>query len=282
MKKLFLFAFMIHSVSIFAQEADASGGIATVQFSATGINDMENQAFFNYFLEELGNASEDTFQDQAAIGEKVNSLALGSSDCYTAECMKAALDALAADQLIAGSLSFTKNKYRVKLQVLDPSKAEKPKKFSIRYKGEVDGFVTELQILAWDIMGKTPPGTLLGKRKPSQESLFENPMFKTGLILGVAGLSASSYISNTAAASKSQDAADQNEKDNWEPGRIAHQESADKSSSEATLSLLICLASLGYAYYDGVFDELFGLSNTQNETLVLEESTLNSATVEND
>ena len=196
--------------------------------------------------------------------------------------MKAALDALAADQLIAGSLSFTKNKYRVKLQVLDPSKAEKPKKFSIRYKGEVDGFVTELQILAWDIMGKTPPGTLLGKRKPSQESLFENPMFKTGLILGVAGLSASSYISNTVAASKSQDAADQNEKDNWEPGRIAHQESADKSSSEATLSLLICLASLGYAYYDGVFDELFGLSNTQNETLVLEESTLNSATVEND
>ena len=59
MKKLFLFAFMIHSVSIFAQEESASGGIATVQFSATGINDMENQAFFNYFLQELDNASED-------------------------------------------------------------------------------------------------------------------------------------------------------------------------------------------------------------------------------
>ena len=89
MKKLFLFAFVIHSVSVFAQEEGASGGIATVQFSATGINDMENQAFFNYFLQELDNASEDAFQDQAAIGEKVNSLALGSSDCYTAECMKA-------------------------------------------------------------------------------------------------------------------------------------------------------------------------------------------------
>jgi len=46
--------------------------------------------------------------------------------------------------------------------------------------------------------------------------------------------------------------------------------------------LLIAAAALGYAYYDGVFDELFGLSTAQNETLVLEESKLNSAVTEND
>ena len=41
--------------------------------------------------------------------------------------MKAALDALAADQLIAGSLSFAKNKYRVKLQLLDHLKLKNPR-----------------------------------------------------------------------------------------------------------------------------------------------------------
>ena len=58
--------------------------------------------------------------------------------------------------------------------------------------------------------------------------------------------------------------------------------SRDNARTEALLSLLIGVAALGYAYYDGVFDELFGLSTAQNETLVLEESKLNSATVEND
>lgn len=284
MKKLFLFAFVIHSVSVFAQEEGASGGIATVQFSATGINDMENQAFFNYFLQELDNASEDAFQDQAAIGEKVNSLALGSSDCYTAECMKAALDALAADQLIAGSLSFAKNKYRVKLQLLDPSKAEKPKKFSIRYKGEVDGFVTELQILAWEMMGKNPPGSLMGKRKPSTESILENPLFKTGILVGAGAFGVSNYLAKSAGANESEDAANSQDK-NWsgyQQAYDAHMSSADNARTEALLSLLIGAAALGYAYYDGVFDELFGLTAKQNETLVLEESKLNSAVTEND
>ena len=48
------------------------------------------------------------------------------------------------------------------------------------------------------------------------------------------------------------------------------------------LYLGLSAAALGYAYYDGVFDELFGLSTAQNETLALEKSKLNSAIIEND
>ena len=58
--------------------------------------------------------------------------------------------------------------------------------------------------------------------------------------------------------------------------------SADNAKTEALISLLIGAVALGYAYYDGVFDELFGLSIAQNETLVLEKSNLNSAVTEND
>ena len=55
---------------------------------------------------------------------------------------------------------------------MDASKS-KPKKYSIRYKGEPDGFITELEILAWKMMDKEPPESLTGKRKPNQESFFE-------------------------------------------------------------------------------------------------------------
>lgn len=276
MKKLFIVITLISFTFAYAQEAqeaEASGGIATVQFSATGINDMENQAFFNYFLQELGNASDDSFMDQASVAEKANSVDLGSSDCYTAECMQAALDALTADQLIAGSLSFAKNKYRVKLQLLDPSKSAKPKKYSIRYKGEVDGFVTELQILAWEMMGKNPPGTLMGKRKPSKESILENPLFKAGLLVAVGGTGVSNYLAKSAAAGKSEDAANAQDK-NWsgyQAAKEAHMSSADNARSEALLSLLIGIAALGYAYYDGVFDELLG-SASNEATLVLDQA----------
>ena len=90
--------------------------------------------------------------------------------CLSDECLQAGLKALGVQQLLAGSISFKKNKYRVKVRKLDSANS-KPNKYSFRYKGEPDGFITELEVLAWEIMDKEPPERLKGKRKPNQESI---------------------------------------------------------------------------------------------------------------
>ena len=250
MKSNFLISVLIFSSFAFAQEQELKGSnTAVIEFQSSGINDMTNQALFNYFLEELKNATANTFMDQKLIAEKIQNLELKTNNCFSNECVESALNTTGADLLIAGTLQFAKNKYKVKIKKLDPSKKNKPKTYSIRYKGEPDGFITELQILAWEIMEKNPPGSLSAKRKPSKESFLDNPTNKRILVLTLAGLAATSYSSNIAGYNKSMDGSKEDPQ-----AYDAHIKSADKSKNEANLSLVVMIATLGYAYYDGLLN----------------------------
>ena len=233
----------------FGQEGEAQ--VASAQFGGSGLSELEIQTLYSRFMDELTKASDSPLMDAAAVNEQYD------GDCITPECMKAGLDALAVQQLIAGTLNFSKNKYRVKARKLDASKT-KPKKYSIRYRGEPDGFITELEILAWEIMGKDAPESITGKRKPNQESFFEqvaeNPWAQRGAVLAVAGLGASSYLKNTAGAAESQDKIDSLPAYDT-AGIKAHTDSRDGAKSTAMLSLGVTVGSLAYGYFAGVFSE---------------------------
>ena len=238
---------LLSSFILGQEEISNNLNTAVVKFESTGINDMENQAFFEYFLQELTNSSQNNFIDQKLVNQNTKTLELTMNSCFTKECLIAAMDSTSSDQLIAGTIQFSKNKFRVKIHKIE-STNNKSKSYNIRYKGEVDGFITELQILAWEIMGKNPPGTLSAKRKPSSESFLENPTNKRIMVFALAGLAAASYSSNVAGYNKSMDGA-KNDRDIYYDDHI---KSANKSKNEANLSLVVMIASLGYAYYDGL------------------------------
>ena len=239
-----------------AESAQESPRVAAAQFSGSGITDLETQTLFNRFLEELTKASDNLLMDQENINEKIAGLEMGTAGCLSDECLQAGLSALGVQRLLAGSISFKKNKYRVKVRKLYASKS-KPNKYSFRYKGEPDGFITELEILAWEIMDKEPPERLTGKRKPNQESMIEkiveNPMFSKAVVLAAAGIAGSSYLKQANGAKASRDAA--NSMKDWKPGYDAHMESADKAQSKANFSLAACSFALAYGYFTGVFSD---------------------------
>ena len=56
---------------------------AVMKFQSTGINDMTNQAFFEYFLQELNNASQNNFIDQKSINQNTKNLELTTKSCFT-------------------------------------------------------------------------------------------------------------------------------------------------------------------------------------------------------
>ena len=238
---------LLSSFILGQEEISNNLNTAVMKFQSTGINDMENQAFFEYFLQELNNSSQNNFIDQKLVNQKTKNLELTKNSCFTKECLTAAIDSTSSDELITGTIQFSKNKFRVKVYKVESTKNNKSKTYNIRYKGEVDGFITELQILAWEIMGKNPPGTLSAKRKPSSESFLENPTNKRILVLTLAGLAGASYMTNTAGYNKSMDGS------KIDPlAYDDHIKSANKSKNEANLSLVVMIASLGYAYYDGL------------------------------
>ena len=258
MKRLLCICILLGYAFVLGQTESAqdSPPIAAVQFSGSGITDLETQVLFNRFLEELTKASDNSLMDQENINEKITGLEIVTTGCISDECLQAGLGALGVQQLLAGSINFTKNKYRLKVRKLDAAKS-KPKKYSFRYKGEPDGFITELEVLAWEIMGKEAPERLTGKRKPNQESMIEkiveNPMFGKAVVLAAAGVAGSSYLKHSSGAKTSRDAA--NSMKDYKPGYDAHMESADKAQSKANLSLVAAIGALAYGYFTGVFSD---------------------------
>ena len=256
------FAFLFGQTESTQEEAEPQdiSPIAAVQFSGSGITDLETQTLFNRFLEELTKASDDPLIDQANINEKIAGLEIGTAGCISDECLQAGLSALGVQQLLAGSINFTKNKYKLKVRKLDAAKS-KPKKYSFRYKGEPDGFITELEVLAWEIMGKEAPERLTGKRKPNQESMIEkiveNPMFGKAVVLAAAGFAVSSYVKNTGGAKTSKDAANAQDKtwSGYQSAYDAHMKSADSAQMKANLSLAAAIGALAYGYFTGVFSD---------------------------
>ena len=256
------FAFLFGQTESTQEEAKPQdiSPIAAVQFSGSGITDLETQVLFNRFLEELTKASDNSLMDQENINEKITGLEIGTAGCISDECLQAGLSALGVQQLLAGSINFTKNKYKLKVRKLDAAKS-KPKKYSFRYKGEPDGFITELEVLAWEIMGKEAPERLTGKRKPNQESMIEkiveNPMFGKAVVLAAAGFAVSSYVKNTGGAKTSKDAASAQDKtwSGYQSAYDAHMKSADSAQMKANLSLAAAIGALAYGYFTGVFSD---------------------------
>ena len=254
MRKLINTLFLVSTFAL-AQEGQS---VASVQFDGSGLSELETRTLYNYFLGELEKASDDPLQSQESVGQAVSALALETESCFKKDCLFAAQDATGSSMFLAGTLKFSKEKYRVKVYKVDSSNPGKSKTYRIRYKGDSDGFITELEILAWKIMGKEVPGRLMGKRKPNQETFFEkiaeNPWAQRGAVLGVAGLGVSSYLKNTAGAKESQDRIDALPAYDT-AGIKAHTDSRDGAKSTASLSLGVAVASLVYGYFTGVFTE---------------------------
>ena len=82
----------------FGQEGETQ--VASAQFGGSGLSELEIQTLYSRFLDELTKASDSPLMDAAAVNEQYD------GDCITPECMKAGLDALAVQQLIAGTLNF--------------------------------------------------------------------------------------------------------------------------------------------------------------------------------
>jgi len=247
--------FLLVSTFVFAQESQS---VASVQFDGSGLSDLETRTLYNYFKGELEKASDDPVQSQESVDQAVSTLALETDNCFKKDCLFAAQDATSSNIFLAGTLKFSKDKYRVKVYKVDSANPGKSKSYRIRYKGDSDGFITELEILAWEIMGKEVPGRLTEKRKPNQESFLEkiaeNPWAQRGAVLAVAGLGVSSYVKNTNGANKSQERIDALPAYDT-AGIKSHTDSRDGAKTTASLSLGVAVVSLVYGYFAGVFTD---------------------------
>ena len=100
---------------------------------------------------------------------------------------------LGVQHMIAGSFGKLGNSYTIDAKMFSVESGKTEKTVSTTYKGEIDGLLNEIEILAWEIMSLNPPEELLATQRaggqpiaavaPAKEKGGLGWLFWTGLIV---------------------------------------------------------------------------------------------------
>ena len=176
--------------------------VAILDFEGRGISQMEAQTLTDRFTSELASTNAMILVERNQMNEILDEQGFQQSGCTSAECAAEVGALLGVQHMIAGSFGKLGNSYTIDAKMFSVESGQTEKTVSATYKGEIDGLLAEIEILAWEIMSLNPPEELLAKQKagvqpfaaaaPAKEKGGLGWLFWTGLI--VAGGAGAAFV----------------------------------------------------------------------------------------
>ena len=103
--------------------------------------------------------------DRNVINEVMQEQGYSEAECSSEECAAEVGAMLGVQFMISGALGKLGETYTIDAKMFEVATGAAEKTINTTYAGQVDGLITEIEILAWEMMGLKPPGSLLRKRK---------------------------------------------------------------------------------------------------------------------
>ena len=158
---IFLFVF---TAVVFAQvndESQAKPTAAVLDFVGSGITTQEAQVLTQRLGSELVQTDALIMVERNQMNEIMEEQGFQQAGCTSAECAAEIGALLGVQKMISGSFGKIGNSYTIEARMFSVESGETEKTVSKTYKGEVDGLLPQIQIVAWELMGLTPPADLL-------------------------------------------------------------------------------------------------------------------------
>ena len=161
-----------------AQESSVVS-VGVIDFQAEGISDLEVQTLTQRFTSELNNTAKAILSDRDVLNDQITGAGMTVAGCKTPNCVLSTIgDLLGVQYIVTGSISKNGDRYALAAVLTDVVTREAERVLSTDYTGPVDGMITELEIMAWEIMDQEPPEALLGKRKGKTKKKLKKPNAK--------------------------------------------------------------------------------------------------------
>ena len=158
-----------------AQESSVVS-VGVIDFQAEGISDLEVQTLTQRFTSELNNTAKAILSDRDVLNDQITGAGMTVAGCKTPNCVLSTIgDLLGVQYIVTGSISKNGDRYALAAVLTDVVTREAERVLSTDYSGPVDGMITELEIMAWEIMDQEPPEALLGKRKGKTKKKLKKP-----------------------------------------------------------------------------------------------------------
>ena len=163
--------------------ADLAAGkytVAILDFEGRGISQLESATLTDRLSSELANTEAVILVERGQMSEILDEQGFQQSGCTSAECAAEVGALLGVKNMISGAFGKLGNTYTIDAKMFSVESGATIKTVSKSYKGEIDGLITEIEILAWEILGLTPPEHLLAKQKQPEGPVAVAPAEKGG------------------------------------------------------------------------------------------------------
>jgi len=208
MKKTLLFVFLLFGTLLWgqtnqltpetaAQLAAGKETVAILDFEGRGISQMEAQTLTDRLMSEMVNTNAVIMVERNQMEEIMQEQGFQQSGCTTSECAAEVGALLGVQNMVSGSFGKLGNSYTIDAKLFSVSTGGTIRSVSKTYKGEVDGLLTIIEIVAWELVGLTPPADKLAKvaaadpTKAAEVKKERKPMGRmtklTLLLIGVGG-----------------------------------------------------------------------------------------------
>jgi len=153
--------------------------VAVLDFDPRGISALEAQSLTDRFAAELNNTEQVILVDRRSVNEVLDEQGYETEGCTSEECAAEVGALLGVKYMINGSIGRIGNTFTIdaKMFFVATGVAERTK--SKTYSGPVDGLITEIELLAWDLMELDPPDRLTNKQLGMPQVGVQAPKQKT-------------------------------------------------------------------------------------------------------
>jgi TolB-like protein len=186
MKKIVTLVFLVFSALVIgqtntltpetaAQLAAGKETVAILDFEGRGISQMEAQTLTDRLMSEMVNTDAVIMVERNQMEEIMNEQGFQQSGCTTSECAAEVGALLGVQNMVSGSFGKLGNSYTIDAKLFSVSTGGTIRSVSKTYKGEVDGLLNIIEIVAWELVGLTPPADKLAKLAESGGSADSQP-----------------------------------------------------------------------------------------------------------
>jgi hypothetical protein len=161
-----------------AQLAEGKHTVAVLDFEGRGISQMEAATLTDRLMSELVKTNAVILVERGQMNEILEEQGLQQSGCTTAECAAEVGALLGVQNMVSGSFGKLGNTYTIDAKMFSVETGQTTVSVSKSYKGEVDGLLVVIQIVAWELVGLQPPADLLAKAGVAQPQVAQQPEAK--------------------------------------------------------------------------------------------------------
>ena len=141
--------------------------VAVLDFDPRGISLLEAKSLTDRFAAELNNTERVILVDRRSMNEVLTEQGYETAECTSEECAAEVGALLGVKYMINGSIGRIGSTFTIDAKMFYVSTGVAEKTKSKTYSGPVDGLITEIELLAWELMEMDPPKRLTGRNRVS-------------------------------------------------------------------------------------------------------------------